>query len=321
MSVALVGSLAVIASAQRPVVSAVPVDPIDAIIAAFASHPVVALGEPHGNEQAFQFRHALVRDLRFPTLVNDIVVESGTARYQATMDRFVSGQDVPLDELRHVWQDTTQNSAVWDRPIYREFFEAIRAVNGRLKPEQRLRVLLGDPPVDWDAVQRRTADIGVWTRDRDRYPAELIEREVLAKHRRALVIYGDAHLSHGGNMLVGRLEESAGIRVFSIAVALGRAIALQPEIASWPAPTLAAIHGTTLDAKEFEYYDALLWLGAPSTLTFSRLPRTLCEDASYLAMRRARMASQGAERQQEELDRECSASSASGPPDEQQKKR
>ena len=45
---------------------AVRLDPTSAIIDAFASYPVVALGEgPHGNEQGHAFRLALIRDPRF----------------------------------------------------------------------------------------------------------------------------------------------------------------------------------------------------------------------------------------------------------------
>src|ERR1700741_2928172 len=65
---------------------------IAAIIEAFQSHPMVALGEgPHGNEQGHAFRLALLRDPRFAATVNDIVVEFGSGRYQGLMDRFVNG--------------------------------------------------------------------------------------------------------------------------------------------------------------------------------------------------------------------------------------
>src|SRR6478735_4138288 len=112
------------AAAPKP---AVPTDPIRAILDAFRSHRVVALGEGrHGNEQAHTFRLALIRDPRFATAVNDIVVESGTAQYQDVMDRFVRGEEVPQDQFRHVWQDTTQTMAVWDVAIYEEFFRAVR---------------------------------------------------------------------------------------------------------------------------------------------------------------------------------------------------
>jgi erythromycin esterase-like protein len=124
--------------------AAVPANAIDAVIDAFRTHRVVALGEgPHGNEQGHAFRLALIRDPRFAATVNDIVVEFGSARYQDVMDRFVNGDDVPRDTLRHVWQDTTVGTPLWDKPIYEEFFRAVRAVNAKLRPERRLRVLLG----------------------------------------------------------------------------------------------------------------------------------------------------------------------------------
>src|SRR5262245_15746209 len=44
---------------------AVPVDPIPAILEAFRSHSIVALGEGiHGNEQGHAFRLSLIRDSR-----------------------------------------------------------------------------------------------------------------------------------------------------------------------------------------------------------------------------------------------------------------
>ena len=57
--------------------------PTSVILDAFATHPVVALGEgAHGNVLGHAFRLALIRDPRFAALVNDIVVESGSATYQ-----------------------------------------------------------------------------------------------------------------------------------------------------------------------------------------------------------------------------------------------
>ncbi len=57
---------------------ALPIAPIDAVVNAFESHSIVAIGEPHGNEQFHAFRLALLRNPRFQSAVDDIVVESGT---------------------------------------------------------------------------------------------------------------------------------------------------------------------------------------------------------------------------------------------------
>src|SRR5512139_1030558 len=86
--------------------AAMPVDPIDAIIKAFDSYSIVALSEgPHGNEQGHAFRLRLLRDPRFAATVNDIVVESGSARYQDVVDRYMQGEDVPTDTMRDVFEN------------------------------------------------------------------------------------------------------------------------------------------------------------------------------------------------------------------------
>ena len=151
---------------------AVPVDPIAAILEAFRSHPIVALGEGnHNNEQGYAFRLSLIRDPRFAATVNDIVVEAGNSRYQDVMDRFVHGEDVPYEVLRHVWQDTTQPNPVWDVPIYEEFYRAVKKLNSTLPRERQLRVLLGDPPIDWSTVQNRE-DAMKQMGPRDQYPPQ-----------------------------------------------------------------------------------------------------------------------------------------------------
>lgn len=165
--------------------SAVPVPAARAILDAFRSHSLVALADAHGWEQLHAFRLSLIRDKEFPRVVNDIVVEFGNARYQDVMDRFVRGSDVPYKTLRHVWQDATQVNAVWDQPIYEEFFRAVRSINATLPSERQIRVLLGDPPVDWSAGLQ---DAGRLTPHRDQHAADIIAREVVAKQHRALII-------------------------------------------------------------------------------------------------------------------------------------
>jgi Haem-binding uptake, Tiki superfamily, ChaN len=326
---------------QTPVrPSAKPVDPISGILDAFKTHRVVALGEgDHGNEQGHRIRLALIRDPRFSPIVTDIVVEFGNALYQPVMDRFISGGDVDTTQLRRVWQDTSQLNTVWDTPIYEEFFRAVREVNARLPPERRIRVLLGDPPIEWDRV-KTFKDIFAQMReagDRDAHPTSLIRREVLANGRRALVIYGDFHLDRtppalrtgcqpGSTIpcfpgsIVDQLETVAGVRAFNIrTVTTVDLRTLQKDVADWPVPSLAVLRGSALGAihyREFlpggplvvgpggasqtgspgllrpmeEAFDAVLYLGPPSSITYARLPDALCADAEYVQMRRRRLA-------------------------------
>jgi hypothetical protein len=72
---------------QAVVPPAVPTEPITTILDAFRTHAVVALGEgDHGNDQSRVFRLSLINDRRFPSIVNDIVVEGANAAYQDVVD-------------------------------------------------------------------------------------------------------------------------------------------------------------------------------------------------------------------------------------------
>ena len=242
-----------------------PIEPITGILEMFKTHDVVALSEGnHGNEQGHAFRLALIRDPRFSAAVNDIVVEFGNAHYQAVIDRFVQGEPVAYEELRKVWQDTTQRGTVWDRPIYEEFYRAVRDVNAALPVERRLRVLLGDTPMDWYAPQRSAPP------RTDDFPASVIQREVMAKKRRALVIYGGMHLirkrtpflppkepalapvvatlisQFQNGSIVAQLDR-LGARVFVVATSTDFDIStLQANVVTWRRPSLALIRGTPL---------------------------------------------------------------------------
>ena len=295
--------------------SARRVDAVSGVLDAFASHQIVALGEGlHGNNEAHAFRLALIRDPRFPEVANDVVVEFGSARYQTVMDAFVAGAEVPSERLRKAWQDTTNPSPIWDTPIYEAFFRALRDVNASLPSHRKLRVLLGEPPIEWENV-RTQDDLTRWMGRRGRHAADLIQREVLLRKRRALVIYGDAHFRRYSKWIgidgppsptLLNLIERQGTRAFSIwtntTVQLER---LQPDIADWPIPSLTRVRGTRLGTLSFYYfagletnpptkmeeqYDAVLYLGPITSITMSQLPPLLCSDPEYSKMRLARMA-------------------------------
>ena len=94
------------------------------------------------------------------------MVESGNSRFQDVVDAFVSGRQVPDATLRQTWQNTTVANFVWERPIYEQFFRAVWDVNTSLPKQKQLRVLLGDPPIDWKTV-RTADDLLKWLTQRD----------------------------------------------------------------------------------------------------------------------------------------------------------
>src|SRR6266446_4990732 len=170
--------------AQAPLPNSEVRDAIGAILHALDQYQVVALGEIHGGEEEHSLFQALLSDARFPSKVNDIVVEFGNAFYQPSVDHYVSGEDIPLAEVRRIWRTTTQLMA-WDSPAYEQFYLAVRLMNQKLPASRRVRVLLGDPPLDWTKVQKRS-DID-WNRDAFLY--SVIDR-ALAKGRKCLIIAG-----------------------------------------------------------------------------------------------------------------------------------
>lgn len=107
---------------------------VDLILQAFEDRPVVALSEGagHGQLDTLEFFTTLIRDKRLPGTLQNLVVEFGNARYQPVMDRYVSGKAVTRDELRHVWEDTTQVSGIWSLPMYERMFAEVRSVNEAL---------------------------------------------------------------------------------------------------------------------------------------------------------------------------------------------
>src|SRR5436309_2041853 len=59
---------------------------------------------------------------------------------------------------------------------------------------KRLRVLAGDPPIDWDKV--KTREEAMKFVDREASIVSIMEKEVLSKHRKALMLFGTFHLMH-----------------------------------------------------------------------------------------------------------------------------
>lgn len=212
-------------------------DPIGGILAAFERSPIVGFGEHHRSSTCHAFLRELIRDPRFAATVNDIVVEFATPFHQDILDRFVvDGAEVDERELRTVWQDTTQ-LLVWDAPVYRELLVTVRDVNRTLPRDRRVRVLGGDPPIDWSKVHTPSDYEPFGVRDPDY--VKVIEREVLAKHRKALLVIGRMHLprQHTLTTTSGRklqnltqlLTERDPDRIFVVWTVIGSSLGLRPR--------------------------------------------------------------------------------------------
>lgn len=295
-------------------------DLADRVLEAFTTHRLVGLGEAHGLQNHHDALALLLTDARLPGVVDDILVEFGNALYQPTIDRFVSGQPVANADLRPVWRNTTQSPLeTWDEPVYEQFYRTVRAINAPLPSGKRFRVLLGDPPIDWPNLTN-FGELRAFAPQRDTHAASVIEQQVLAKNRRALICYGIDHLTHRGS-LAGLLERRTGERVYLIAdfvPAAGDPGGVARKLSRYPPNTVLPTAGTWLGALDAGLFspepqsgphgpqshgrcgirlgsliDAGLYLGQPENLTSSWWNPAIFLDAAYWRELQRRNALQG----------------------------
>jgi len=267
-------------SGTRQGVEPRPEPALDYIANAFDRYPIVALSEIHGNPDTARFLSLLIRHEAFSKKVNDIVIEFGNAAYQPIVDRYMAGGTVDHDQLRQVWENTTQISGIWRLPMYEGILADIRAVNATLPPDRRYRVLLGDPPIDWTRVTSPADDdMNDW---RDAHVAWVLEHHVLARTRRALLFVGGAHISRRvvfPNSVIHLLDARFPGKTLVIqALDAGQ---VEPAVASamraWPAPSVVPVEGTwvgrsDVQAVGFRFSKGLVQEDVDALLTLSTAP-------------------------------------------------
>jgi hypothetical protein len=241
----------------------------------FSSTPLVGIGDRHNLAEGHLFYEALIRDPRFAEQVGNVVVEFGSARHQNVIDRYVNGEEIPYVELRRVWMDTPGWIPAVEGAYFAHFFYQVRLTNAELPPARRIKVWLGGPPVDWERVTTTQHLRAI--PNRDRFTANLILDEILARNRRALVIYGAYHFeppdpvetalirrwaqedaaaaNSVSRSLQKLVEEAAPDSFFVVQVYTGFGdadctLAAERSFAGWPGNTLVTpLLGTALEAE------------------------------------------------------------------------
>jgi hypothetical protein len=262
-------------------------DAIPGIIAAFKQHAIVAIGEAHWIHQAGNFYVQLIRDPAFQETVQDIVVEFASRNNQPLLDKYISGEDLPTQDVQRIWRDTTK-VASWESPIYAQWLAAIRKVNHQLPPSRHLRVLAGDNAVDW-SVMRTHAD---WMAlgDNNVSVADVIVNEVLKHNHHALVVLGSNHViksgdRNGGPNAITRIESRYPGSTY--VVLLDTTGLIQPAVQELmhlhllvgERPALCELSGTQLGnvmdengTRLIKKADALLYLGSPQSFAMAPPP-------------------------------------------------
>ena len=295
-----------------------PSEPIAGVLEAFQTRRLVGIPDAHRNTATHAFLLSLIRDRRFPTVVNDVVVECGNARYQDVADRFVRGEDVPYETLRKVWLDTTQAQPGCDTPQPEEVIRTVRAVNAPLRRAQQIRVLLGDPPIPSGGghdqggppeVDRnaRALPFGVDSPGADDGKAKSLTRlrcwaSVAKKSPGKLRVDGYGRFARQPS------RRTYGARVFNVGLTLDLEKE-RPYVATWPVPSLVVLRGTDSGAAPVPYdgprvsvrsgrikpvrhdrwrsirleerSDALLCIGPRTSWSYAMVSPALCADPTY----------------------------------------
>ena len=170
-------------------------DGVAAIASALDSFPIVAIADLHGAAELGAFRTRLLADSRVLDRIDDVVIEAGNSLYQALADRYVRGDSVPIDSLRLIWNNTTQSPLnTLDASLYAEdILRAVRQANQRRRSVRPVRVLLADPPIEWNDVRTR-ADAMRFMSQRRTSHVRVLADSVLAHRHRAIFICGGLHL-------------------------------------------------------------------------------------------------------------------------------
>ncbi len=181
------------------------------ILDAFDSYPIVAIGDNHNVQQLGDFYIQLIQQPEFARQVRNIVFEYGNAFYQDVIDRYINGEEVPFEELQRVWTPTFAYGPSPVAQMYIDFYRAVREVNAALPEGERLRVWLGDPPLNPE--QPVTYSPNNPPPNRDEHFAGIVSN-LINQGEKALVIIGAYHLvptgfpfalpgEAGGPMIIG----------------------------------------------------------------------------------------------------------------------
>ncbi len=219
-----------------------------AAVGAFETHDIVMFGEFHGNKQEYAWLRSLVATPEFADRVDDIVMEMGNSLYQKSVDRYVSGEDVPLEQVQKAWLNTVGVIGP-PSPVTASLYEAVREENLKRRGKHQIRILCGDPYIDWEKVKEK-GDIGPYLANRDQWFTQVVKDEVLAKHHRALLIMGWGHfarvLPFPRRFSIEQELQAAGAKTYLIIVGTntpGGYDDLDHRFDSWPVPVIVSLAG------------------------------------------------------------------------------
>ena len=172
----------------------------DSVAAQFDTHQFVFMGSTHGWRKQHDFQLCLLSRPAFQRRATDVMVEWANPVYQNLVDRYLLRlEPIPIDSLAPVWINTDAPD-LWGRlTLMPAFYEAVRAINERLEPAHRIRVIGGNEPIDWSKVQTQD-DVARYAYKSNWAAHVIMEHYTPEPSRRLFVIYGEGHVNRRGTL-------------------------------------------------------------------------------------------------------------------------
>lgn len=161
-----------------------------------AGKRVISIGEMHQYQPIYTLLNDVFKSEITQRNIDLIIVEFGNSLYQDILDRYISGQNVPMDSVRLVWRNTLISpNTIWDSPVYETFFKTIREINLKLDEKLKYRVIASVVNIDWNHIQTRDDMRPYYQVSRSETMFNSIRKEVYRKNKRAILIAGGVHTS------------------------------------------------------------------------------------------------------------------------------
>ena len=288
-----------------------PLAAISALNQLLTQKQVLGIGEIHASNELYQFLEKWVQTPGFYQQVNDVLIEFGNYHYQNILDQYIAGKSVPFEQLKQVWQNTTESpTAVWDAPVYFQFLQTIRKLNQKIPLAHRIRVIAADNPIEWKKVHSRK-DYRKYL-GRDAHFARLIKTEVIQKNRKAVLIIGGIHITKKSSPFPGRKKPRKSITERINQVYPGKIMVVQalgsfgrsnkialPKMKNWPNESLIYVKNNwvgqlpvatfvrrqtkaqTPKLTRADQTDAYLFLRPFDQLTYSKADKAIFQNKQY----------------------------------------
>ena len=160
---------------------------------ALKKYNIVGLDEgPHATLQGHKFLRSLISGPKVSNSIDYIILELANVTQQATLDKYISGQNVKLSDLKAIWRVGTQahNSTYGEAPVYLKFLQLIRNLNS--KNAHKIRLIAGDPAIKWNEINNINQYFSNISQ-RDVLPAKEAIRYGIDSNKKVLLIYGGEH--------------------------------------------------------------------------------------------------------------------------------